>query len=278
MKFFIYLFLILFAQCLLAKDSCQVSPKSSHNLIADLSQKMTAGGQFATECVEQEFFDILLEPYYIQSLALKLCSEKPSCMEFLRNELNRVSNPSTVESENLNAVALWGEITKFSGFHRRRPPTIHELPLDQDIDWLFSKVKNEKLNARALNKDENKKFACSAVLAIMGPGKLKPLLALKSISTIKRSKDVEKLLSKNKLPPDIVKSFQRWEENIRTKGYDEVRKLPGLHDEPIHFKEGLRSARLNGVWRACYETIIENGVTKLFVTAITQDHKNYCKP
>jgi len=64
--------------------------------------------------------------------------------------------------------------------------------------------------------------------------------------------DVERKLRRT--PQPIVKKLQRWISDVMTKGVDEVRKLPGYHDEPLAGKRrGQRSIRLSRLWRALYE-------------------------
>ena len=60
-----------------------------------------------------------------------------------------------------------------------------------------------------------------------------------------------------KLPLHIVINFQNWVEDIEERGLEEVRKIPGYHDEPLSGElKGLRSVRLSKAYRAYYR--IEN--------------------
>lgn len=64
--------------------------------------------------------------------------------------------------------------------------------------------------------------------------------------------DVERKLRRT--PGPIVKKLQRWISDVMNRGVDEVRKLPGYHDEPLAGKRrGQRSIRLSRLWRALYE-------------------------
>ena len=54
-------------------------------------------------------------------------------------------------------------------------------------------------------------------------------------------------------PRRIQERFQVWVNAVETMGLREVRRNPGLHDEPRRGdREGQRSVRLNLQWRAIY--------------------------
>ena len=56
-----------------------------------------------------------------------------------------------------------------------------------------------------------------------------------------------------KLPKEIVFSFQQWVLDVEAQGLEEVRKIPGYHDEPLKGSMwGLRSVRLSRAYRAYY--------------------------
>ena len=56
-----------------------------------------------------------------------------------------------------------------------------------------------------------------------------------------------------KLPEHIVISFQNWVEDVEERGLEEVRKIPGYHDEPLKGSlDGIRSVRLSRSYRAYY--------------------------
>lgn len=76
-----------------------------------------------------------------------------------------------------------------------------------------------------------------------------------------------------KLPLFIVISFQNWVEDVEERGLEEVRKIPGYHDEPLrgHLK-GLRSIRLSRGYRAYYQII--DGTVK-FVNVERIDKHEY---
>lgn len=74
------------------------------------------------------------------------------------------------------------------------------------------------------------------------------------IATIELSSLVKKQLKK--LPIHIVVSFQNWVEDVESRGLEEVRKIPGYHDEPLRGElKGLRSIRLSRGYRAYYRIV-----------------------
>ena len=84
------------------------------------------------------------------------------------------------------------------------------------------------------------------------------------------SKRVDKQL--DKLPLRIKETFFDWVESIRRFGCAEVRKRPGLHDEPLKgHRTGQRSVRLNKAYRAMY---VENEVGTLKVIQVIEVNKH----
>lgn len=74
------------------------------------------------------------------------------------------------------------------------------------------------------------------------------------INIVELSALVRKQLKK--LPIHIVVSFQNWVEDVEERGLEEVRKIPGYHDEPLRGElKGLRSIRLSRGYRAYYRII-----------------------
>ncbi len=72
------------------------------------------------------------------------------------------------------------------------------------------------------------------------------------IKQVRRSKKVEKIIYK--LPYHVAVNLTKWIEDVELRGVEEVRKIPGYHDEPLHGKrEGQRSIRLTRKYRAIYE-------------------------
>ena len=74
------------------------------------------------------------------------------------------------------------------------------------------------------------------------------------IKVVELSSLVKKQLKK--LPIYIVVSFQNWVEDVEKRGLEEVRKIPGYHDEPLRGElKGLRSIRLSRGYRAYYRVV-----------------------
>ena len=81
------------------------------------------------------------------------------------------------------------------------------------------------------------------------------------------SKSALKDLSRVSL--NILDKFQSWVEAVQLQGLYQVRKLPGLHDEPLKGKrKGQRSIRLNRSYRAIY-TIEHDTIEFIFVREVT---------
>lgn len=56
-----------------------------------------------------------------------------------------------------------------------------------------------------------------------------------------------------KVPLHIALKLQAWVDAVGHKGLNEIRKIPGYHDEPLQGKrKGQRSIRLNIAYRAIY--------------------------
>lgn len=59
-----------------------------------------------------------------------------------------------------------------------------------------------------------------------------------------------------KAPPQVVRKLLQWVNAVEASGLDEVRKLPGFHDEPLSGdRKGQRSIRLNRSYRAFYVVV-----------------------
>jgi toxin HigB-1 len=83
------------------------------------------------------------------------------------------------------------------------------------------------------------------------------------ITEVEISKRAQKQLQK--LPRGIIRNIQLWVQSVATTGLEEVRKIPGYHDEPLKGnRTGQRSIRLNRSYRAIYE--IKNDGTVKFVS------------
>lgn len=61
-----------------------------------------------------------------------------------------------------------------------------------------------------------------------------------------------------KVPMKIALKLAAWIEDVGHRGLNDVRKIPGFHDEPLKGKrKGQRSIRLNIAYRAIY--VIKSG-------------------
>lgn len=82
-----------------------------------------------------------------------------------------------------------------------------------------------------------------------------------------RRVEITKLATKQlrKLPRHIVDNLMIWVAAVEHDGLEEVRKVPGYHDEPLKGdRAGQRSIRLSKAYRAIYE--IKKGGTVEFVS------------
>jgi len=71
-----------------------------------------------------------------------------------------------------------------------------------------------------------------------------------------------------KAPNAVKDSFQDWVTGVEMVGLREMRKIPGLHDEPLKGdRKGQRSVRLSGKWRAIYT---ENETKQLTVVTVEE--------
>jgi proteic killer suppression protein len=87
--------------------------------------------------------------------------------------------------------------------------------------------------------------------------------------------EVSKLASKQleKLPDHICEAFDAWTEKVIYLGLQEVRKVPGYHDEALQGERfGQRSVRLNRSYRVIYK-IIKNEV--LIICILEVNKHNY---
>jgi proteic killer suppression protein len=72
------------------------------------------------------------------------------------------------------------------------------------------------------------------------------------VAGIEISKRARKQL--RKLPGRIVRNLRLWVHAVTTLGLEEVRKIPGYHDEPLKgVRSGQRSIRLSRSCRVIYE-------------------------
>ena len=71
------------------------------------------------------------------------------------------------------------------------------------------------------------------------------------IGRVELSKLARKQLKK--MPRHIIENLASWVDDVETRGFEEVRKIPGYHDEPLNGdRQGQRSIRLSRAYRAIY--------------------------
>lgn len=62
-----------------------------------------------------------------------------------------------------------------------------------------------------------------------------------------------------RVPKHVVINLRTWVESVEADGLEEVRKIPGYHDEPLKGRRaGQRSIRLSKAYRAIY-VLLESG-------------------
>ena len=72
-------------------------------------------------------------------------------------------------------------------------------------------------------------------------------------------------------PPQVRNKLLHWVTRVHELGVENVRKVPGFHDEPLKGKRaGQRSIRLNQQWRAIY---VRSGDRAMVVIIEVTPHK-----
>jgi proteic killer suppression protein len=72
-----------------------------------------------------------------------------------------------------------------------------------------------------------------------------------------REVEITELVKKQlrKVPRHVAVKFLGWVAAVEHKGLEEVRKVPGFHDEPVKGTAGRRSIRLSRAYRAYYRIL-----------------------
>ena len=71
------------------------------------------------------------------------------------------------------------------------------------------------------------------------------------ITMVELSRNAQKDL--RKVPRYVAVKLMAWVDDVENRGVEEVRKIPGYHDEPLHGdRAGQRSVRLSRGYRAIY--------------------------
>jgi proteic killer suppression protein len=74
-----------------------------------------------------------------------------------------------------------------------------------------------------------------------------------------------------KLPIHIFRKFEFWVKQVTLDGIHKVRRIPGLHDEPLKGeRQGQRSIRLSRSYRAIYRVVAEGKLELVQVEEINK--------
>ena len=89
------------------------------------------------------------------------------------------------------------------------------------------------------------------------------------INQVEISRRAQKQLLK--VPGRIVTGLQVWVQAVMAVGLEEVRKIPGYHDEPLRGeRQGQRSIRLSRAYRAIYEIKTDNTIKFVSVEEVSK--------
>lgn len=73
------------------------------------------------------------------------------------------------------------------------------------------------------------------------------------------------------MPRHVANKLRAWVRFVGEKGVEEVRKIPGYHDEPLKGKRrGQRSIRLSRAYRAIYEIRHDGGARFVSIEEVTK--------
>lgn len=74
-----------------------------------------------------------------------------------------------------------------------------------------------------------------------------------------------------RVPRYVAQKLLEWVRAVEVEGLDEVRKLPGFHDEPLHGRRrGQRSIRLTRAYRAVYVESHRDGLALVRVEEVSK--------
>ena len=89
------------------------------------------------------------------------------------------------------------------------------------------------------------------------------------INTVNISSRARKQLKK--FPLHVVRKLTGWVISVEEKGVEEVRKIPGYHDEPLTgLRKGQRSIRLTSAYRAIYQIRQDETIEFISVEELTR--------
>ena len=74
-----------------------------------------------------------------------------------------------------------------------------------------------------------------------------------------------------RLPARVGEKLTHWVYLVMEVGLEEVRKIPGFHDEPlVGRRRGMRSVRLSRAYRALYRVVPEGDVETVQVEEVSK--------
>ena len=74
-----------------------------------------------------------------------------------------------------------------------------------------------------------------------------------------------------KVPEHILRKFIQWTKDVSLMGLEEVRKVPGYHDEPLKGKrKEERSIRLSRAYRAIYVLKNDGSVEFVYIEEVNK--------
>ena len=89
------------------------------------------------------------------------------------------------------------------------------------------------------------------------------------IHRVELSKRARKHL--RRMPRHIVENLAAWVDDVEARGLEEVRRIPGYHDEPLHGdRRGQRSIRLSRAYRAIYVVKDDGGAELVSVEEVSK--------
>ena len=89
------------------------------------------------------------------------------------------------------------------------------------------------------------------------------------ITEVELSRQAKKQLKK--VPNHIVRKFIQWTEDVMLQGLEEIRKIPGYHDESLLGKrKGERSIRLSKSYRAIYVLKKDGSIEFVYIEEVNK--------
>lgn len=92
---------------------------------------------------------------------------------------------------------------------------------------------------------------------------------------IEEHRQADKELSSGRIPPEILKRYEKWKDIAALSGPQGLRAIKGFHDEALSGTwKGCRSSRLNEQWRVIYRVAAD----ALLVQVVRVAPHNYRRP